>query len=701
MSDFSLWVTGVALTGTVIVAAAITYIWYSFLRIRLPLAVRYRDLEGKVLDLEGQASELKEEVERKREDLKSLLQEKMQAELEIGDARAWLEKNQDKLEQLEFKRQEVARVEQELAGSKQKLQEVQEELLTAQAQRLDEAEKAAAARRDVESLGRELSEIQSRKSGLESDTKKLQEQERALKINLGKLEIEQKRAEDQLDRLRSEIAQAEKKAEDQLARLQSEITKGEKSLESLRSELNGIRAEQRKAEQARDEAVAVKGSLDREIKVKEKAASSMQDMLGRLGDRIDDFSQTIKPPSGEERLEDFKRDVLTLDRVGKRQRKVDGAKGEDKSFRSFEKYVEESGFVFHPRTLRAFHTSLKSADISPLVVLAGISGTGKSQLPRLYAEAMGMHFLNVSVQPRWDAPQDLFGFYNYMEHRYKATELSRALRQMDSCNWPIKDGAGKLIQTGMLLVLLDEMNLARVEYYFSELLSKLEMRDKSRIGDPTARQISEIEIEMGSLESAEKPRRLFVGFNVLFAGTMNEDETTQALSAKVVDRANVLRFGKPRKTRGEAVTEQPERPADFITHDDWSSWCGGALKDDEQERLEGYCTRMNQALASIYRPFGHRVHQAIQAYIANYPKLDANWFDHALSDQLEQKIIPKLAGVSEDTEMKAPEALEELQHVIEELGDEALTQTFRLARELPVFQWTGVNRESFTEKGPN
>ena len=80
-----------------------------------------------------------------------------------------------------------------------------------------------------------------------------------------------------------------------------------------------------------------------------------------------------------------------------------------------EKLLEDSGLEFSRRTINAFHTSLKTAVISPLTVLAGISGTGKSQLPRRYADAMGIHFLKLPVQPRWDSPQDLFGFYNYIE----------------------------------------------------------------------------------------------------------------------------------------------------------------------------------------------------------------------------------------------------------------------------------------------
>ncbi len=90
------------------------------------------------------------------------------------------------------------------------------------------------------------------------------------------------------------------------------------------------------------------------------------------------------------------------------------------------------GLKFGNRVLYAFHTALKTTDSSLLVTLAGVSGTGKSELPLRYAEAAGMNFLNVAIQPRWDSPQDLFGLYDYLERRFRPTELTRALIQMDT-----------------------------------------------------------------------------------------------------------------------------------------------------------------------------------------------------------------------------------------------------------------------------
>jgi len=367
-----------------------------------------------------------------------------------------------------------------------------------------------------------------------------------------------------------------------------------------------------------------------------------------------------------------------------------GQDGEKLRLKACTKHFEDSKYHFHPRMLLAFHTSLKTADISPLVVLAGISGTGKSQLPRLYAEAMGMHLLNVAVQPRWDSPQDLFGFYNYMEHRYKATELARALRQMDLLRGQTENDDAR-VRGGMLLVLLDEMNLARVEYYFSELLSKLEMR---HVAGPQggSRHPASIEIDVGSLVEGDEPEHLLVGYNVLFAGTMNEDETTQALSDKVIDRANVLRFGKPADLkRDKPPRHQP--PEHYIQHTDWQTWLTDDLPTDRKEDFKKTCENLNVTLARIHRPFGQRVYQAMYRYVANYPRWVPDWYQCAMADQFEQKIIPRLRGLSRDTDEKAGEVLDEIGQLIADLHDTALTGAFNEVCERPVFQWMGVNRE--------
>jgi 5-methylcytosine-specific restriction endonuclease McrBC GTP-binding regulatory subunit McrB len=96
--------------------------------------------------------------------------------------------------------------------------------------------------------------------------------------------------------------------------------------------------------------------------------------------------------------------------------------------------------------------------------------------------------------------------------------MARALWAMDELN---NDKEAE--KDRMMMILLDEMNLARVEYYFSDFLSRLESRPRpSDVGNKSERKDAEIELEIPNMERAP---RIFPGYNLLFAGTMNEDES--------------------------------------------------------------------------------------------------------------------------------------------------------------------------------
>ncbi|NIA09860.1 MAG: AAA domain-containing protein, partial [Nitrospiraceae bacterium] len=356
-------------------------------------------------------------------------------------------------------------------------------------------------------------------------------------------------------------------------------------------------------------------------------------------------------------------------------------------------YIRGQKLYFPERVLYAFHTALKINDISPLVVLAGISGTGKSELPRRYAEGMGLHFVILPVQPRWDSPQDLFGFYNYLEGRYKATELARAMVQFELYNrelWPLPKDWNHDRSDRILLVLLDEMNLARVEYYFSEFLSRLETRRGINQKDKKERAKAEIALEMGSLRKGDKPIRLFPGQNILFVGTMNEDETTQALSDKVLDRACVMRFGRPKKITEKIDAPKKNPSKNGLTYKQWNSWLEEKISSSDKDRVNRWINKLNDAMDGIHRPFAYRVTQAIQSYVANYPDWVPNKIETAMADQIEQRIMPKLRGVEI---ADSGQSLKRIRSVIEQCNDQELLKAFKKGSEnQEIFIWEGIDR---------
>jgi hypothetical protein len=161
---------------------------------------------------------------------------------------------------------------------------------------------------------------------------------------------------------------------------------------------------------ARDE----RSRLSADVQALQREKVALEDLIKNLRA---DWNTVLQLSGRDEGAEERRTQELWQPYI--KQKASDFSKRKGKSELEFlddsENYLRSKKLYFPKRVLRAFHTSLKVTDISPLVVLAGISGTGKSELPRRYAEAMGLHFLNVAVQPRWDSPQDMFGFFNYLE----------------------------------------------------------------------------------------------------------------------------------------------------------------------------------------------------------------------------------------------------------------------------------------------
>ncbi|PPQ34162.1 hypothetical protein [Rhodopila globiformis] len=306
---------------------------------------------------------------------------------------------------------------------------------------------------------------------------------------------------------------------------------------------------------------------------------------------------------------------------------------------------ESSGMRFPKRLIQAFHTSLKAAELSPLTVLAGVSGTGKSELPRLYSRFGGLAFLSLAVQPNWDSPQSLFGFFNSVDNRFNATTVLRAMvqAQHDRHHETYKNG----LSDRLLLVLLDEMNLAHVEQYFSDLLSRLEQR-RGESRDVT------LDIDLGA---GTPPYPLRLGRNVLWVGTMNEDETTKALSDKVVDRSNLLYFPRPRELHSrKEVILGPESP--LLAESAWREWVQfrSPFTSDELKPFKEGLQEINSRLEYVGRALGHRVWQSVEYYMANHPEVidararqDADALQRTLrrayEDQLVLKVMPKLRGI--------------------------------------------------------
>jgi len=189
--------------------------------------------------------------------------------------------------------------------------------------------------------------------------------------------------------------------------------------------------------------------------------------------------------------------------------------------------------------------------------------------------------------------------------------------------------------------------------------------------------------------------RLFPGYNLLFAGTMNEDETTQSLSDKVIDRANVLRFGAPETLFDTNETGTiPELHA--LSSKRWERWVRNisTLQTDAQ-LVDNSIKKMSELMKEFGRPFAHRLGGAIKNYVANYPETEGmDRIRVSLADQVEMRLLPKLRGVDIDEYSAQFGQLQSF--VQDEFNDtklsEAIGRSVELSQRNSQFTWSGVTR---------
>lgn len=264
---------------------------------------------------------------------------------------------------------------------------------------------------------------------------------------------------------------------------------------------------------------------------------------------IDDLSVTIDQLKGEslkkaDAFEFAKKCDADKEHLGKKHLGVNAKQPTD--LKTLASYVQQwmafksdKPFYYDLNTIRIF---LAGLHMSPISILQGISGTGKTSLPREFAKALlsdsnyvGLDSDNqnkasyriCAVQSGWRDNMDLMGYYNSFEHKYKETDFFKALYV---ANQP------KYANT-LFLIILDEMNLSRPEHYFADFLSLLEQSSSERY-------ISLTNTPKEVLPELVVGGKLKIPENVRFIGTANHDETTLEFAPKTYDRSNLMEMPK-------------------------------------------------------------------------------------------------------------------------------------------------------------
>lgn len=316
-------------------------------------------------------------------------------------------------------------------------------------------------------------------------------------------------------------------------------------------------------------------------------------------------------------------------------------KGDETEMKTSEKinqiknYIGGKGFTYPDGLIENFYLSLKS---KPFVILAGTSGTGKTRLVRLFAEAIGANDQNgqykqVAVRPDWSDSTDLFGHVDLNGVFIPGAIVEFLAEAQRNPDHPY-------------ILCLDEMNLARVEYYLSDFLSVIETRD-FKDGRITTDPLVRLE-QYGTDGKAKKTYgEIFFPENLYVVGTVNMDETTFPFSRKVLDRANTIEFNYvdlvPDFSGQVEATRLSEKNAFLKTETLKLVDCA----DEEMDYIQEVCVQLekiNQILQKANAHVGYRVRDEICFYMLNNRKANLLPEDEALDNEIMQKILPRIQG---------------------------------------------------------
>jgi hypothetical protein len=333
----------------------------------------------------------------------------------------------------------------------------------------------------------------------------------------------------------------------------------------------------------------------------------------------------------------FEAGILTLPPVLLRERSSTAALSEEEFFERFRRHVEDCGFTYRLIDLLSFHLSVKCSDLS---VLGGVSGTGKSSLPKLYAQALAgdddsqvQRFLPVDVSPAWTNPSDLLGYVNLLDRSFHPS----ASGLFTHLAWAAMEAEMKGGDSGLYLICLDEMNLAHVEHYFSGFIQAL-----SRA--PGSREVAVFDLASVSHADPARPwARLPLGHNVRFVGTVNFDETTKPISQRVLDRADLLRLepGLLAGSEGQASTSSARALGEPVTIGDLQSW----IYDRPFEPAAAQVLEQLQApLKTLGCPLTPRRLGSIARFLGSTPRSLCTP-EAALDLQVAQRILPQVKGL--------------------------------------------------------
>ena len=233
---------------------------------------------------------------------------------------------------------------------------------------------------------------------------------------------------------------------------------------------------------------------------------------------------------------------------------------------------------------------------SKLIILEGISGTGKTSLAFALGKFFSFDSAIIPVQPSWKDRSELLGYYNEFTKKFNESEFLKALYTTT-------------YRKDLNVIVLDEMNLARIEYYFAEFLSIMEMRD------PNDWVIDLISAPMSNDPVNIKEGKMLIPQNVIFFGTANNDDSTFTISDKVYDRAVSLFFddkGRPFEAANQSAMQVPYEQLRKLYDNAIDQY------PISEDMLKKFDTLDNFVIKKFKLAFGNRILKQLDTFIPVY-----------------------------------------------------------------------------------
>ena len=272
--------------------------------------------------------------------------------------------------------------------------------------------------------------------------------------------------------------------------------------------------------------------------------------------------------------------------------------------------------------------------VTHIVIMQGMSGTGKTSLAYAWGEFLKNPSVIVPIQPMWKERTDLIGYYNEFTKRFNETVL---LQKMYEANY----------NKELYVTVLDEMNIARVEYYFAEFLSLLELPN------PESRYLEVVSDKWDNDPKLLREGQLKLPDNMWFVGTANNDDSTFSISDKVYDRAMVMNLDKK-----SSYFEAPETEGMKLSHARWQELVGEAMREYSiTDRNLRRIRKLDEYMIDKFHiTFGNRIMKQIRSYVSIFVSCGGDELV-AIDDILSKKVMRKLESQNPVYVRKAAEGL--------------------------------------------